>query len=124
MLYKLNQKNIVKEIRKIPFEKEKSIQNIIEKSLDEIFGYRFIKSEIKIGNFRLDTIAYNPETKAFVILEYKNTKNDSLIDQGYSYLNAIINKKAELILLYTRDMMCCQFNLVPMLGEQKHPHSF
>jgi len=67
---------------------------------DEIFGYKFVKSEFKIGNFRMDTIAYNPETRAFVILEYKNTKNDSLIDQGYSYLNAIINKKADLILLY------------------------
>ena len=70
--------------------------------MEEIFGLQFITSEFPISEFRLDTLAYNPETNAFVIIEYKNTKNFSVIDQGYSYLSTLLNNKADFVLKYNQ----------------------
>jgi len=103
MIYKINQKSL-NEVKKIDFKKEKTIQELIEKSLLEIFDFLFIKSELVIGEFRLDTLAYNKDSNSFVILEYKNTRNESIVDQGYSYLNTAIERKAELVLAYQKVM--------------------
>ncbi len=100
-LYKFN-KNSLTPIKKLKFENEKELQNITEDNLEEIFGLKFIDSEFPISEFRLDTLAYNPETNAFVIIEYKNTKNFSVIDQGYSYLSTLLNNKADFVLKYNQ----------------------
>ncbi len=83
-----------------PFALEKEIQELTEQNLQAIFELEFIKSEFQIKRFRLDTVAYNPVTKAFVIIEYKRNTNHSVIDQGYAYLNLMLDNKAEFILLY------------------------
>ena len=101
MIYKISQKSL-SEIKKIDFNKEKNIQELIESSLQEIFGFSLIKSELTIGEFRLDSLAYNRDSNSFVILEYKNTRNESIVDQGYSYLNRAIERKAELVLAYQK----------------------
>ena len=98
-LYKSNN-NSLTPIRKLKFINEKELQNLTEDNLEEIFDLKFIASEFSISEFRLDTLAYNPETNAFVIIEYKNTKNFSVIDQGYSYLSTLLNNKADFVLKY------------------------
>jgi predicted transport protein len=45
-------------------------------------------------------LAYDSNSKAFVIIEYKNKKNMSVIDQGYAYLSLMLNNKADFILEY------------------------
>ena len=100
-LYNFN-KNSLTPIKKVDFKNEKELQTLTEDNLEEIFGLKFVATEFKVSNFRLDTLAYNPETKAFVIIEYKNKKNFSVIDQGYSYLSTLLNHKADFVLKYNQ----------------------
>jgi predicted transport protein len=72
--------------------------------LEKIFGLTFVKSEFSINNFRIDTLAFNNETKSFVIIEYKKVKNYSVIDQGYSYLSLMLNNKADFIIEYNESL--------------------
>lgn len=87
-------------IKEKPFKLEKEIQNIVEKNLQTLLGLDFIKTEFSIGSFRIDSLAFDSETKSFVIIEYKRDKNFSVIDQGYAYLSLMLNNKAEFILEY------------------------
>ncbi len=87
-------------IKKVKFKNEKELQNLTEKNLEELFNLKFIATEFQVDNLRIDTLAFNEETKSFVIIEYKNVKNYSVIDQGYSYLSLLLNNKAEFVLKY------------------------
>lgn len=103
MLFKLNQDNKLTQIKEQPFKLEKEIQNVNEANLKPIFGLDFVKSEFKINNFRIDTLAFDEENKSFVIIEYKRDKNFSVIDQGYAYLSLMLNNKADFILEYNEN---------------------
>ena len=96
-LYKLN-KTKLDEIKSIPFKLEREIQNLVEENLIELFGLKFVKSEFRLKNFRIDTLCFDPQTNSFVIIEYKKSQNYSVIDQGYSYLSLMLNNKSEFIL--------------------------
>jgi len=98
-LFKLQGKKLLK-IRDKPIDLEKDIQKVTEDNLNEIFGLKFIHTEFPIQNFRLDTVAFDDETKSFVIIEYKKEKNISVVDQALAYLSVMLNNKAEFILLY------------------------
>ena len=87
-------------IKSKPFSLEKEIQNLTEKNLETLFNYKFVCSEFTIKNFRIDTLAFDSETNAFVIIEYKKDKNFSVIDQGFTYLSLMLNNKADFILKY------------------------
>ena len=76
------------------------MQALTEKNLEELFDLKFVATEFQVDNLRIDTLAFNEETKSFVIIEYKNIKNYSVIDQGYSYLSLLLNNKAEFVLKY------------------------
>ena len=60
----------------------------------------FVKSELTIQNFRLDTLCFNKMSNSFVIIEYKKGTNYSVIDQGYTYLSTLLNNKSDFILEY------------------------
>ena len=94
--------NKLKFIRKVNFNSEKDIQDLVENNLEELFNLKFIASEFQVKNFRLDTIAFNEETNSFVIIEYKNTNSFSVIDQGYTYLSVLLNNKADFILEFNK----------------------
>lgn len=79
---------------------EKTIQKLTEENLGIAFGLQFVSAEFALQNFRLDTLAFNNETDAFVIIEYKRDRSFSVIDQGYAYLALMLNNKAEFILEY------------------------
>jgi predicted transport protein len=87
-------------IKEKPFKLERELQKLTEDNVKSIFNYDFVKSEFRIGNFRLDTLTYDKETNSFVIIEYKRDKNFSVIDQGYAYLSLMLNNKADFILEY------------------------
>lgn len=95
-IFKLGQR--LDYIKELPFRFEKDIQNLIEKNLKTLLHLEFIRSEFALNNFRLDTLAFDNETKSFVIIEYKKDKNFSVIDQGYAYLSLMLNNKADFIL--------------------------
>lgn len=89
-----------KELKQKDFKNEKELQNFFENNLERILGYRFIDSEFTVGDFRIDSLAFDEETKSFKIIEYKNVKNHSLVDQGYTYLKIMLERKADFVLQY------------------------
>lgn len=95
-----NEKGLVKLIKSIPFKLEKEIQIIIENNISEFFDLEIVKSEFRIKTFRIDTLCFDKINKSFVIIEYKNSKNYSVIDQGYTYLSLLLNNKSDFILEY------------------------
>ncbi len=93
-------KNQLSSLKEIPFKLEKDIQRLFENNLEAITGFRFVKSEFSIKGQRFDTLAYDTEVKAFVIIEYKRDRNSSVVDQGITYLNIMLENKAEFIVEY------------------------
>tara|TARA_R100000306_G_scaffold62191_1_gene67522 strand:+ start:112 stop:1023 length:912 start_codon:yes stop_codon:yes gene_type:complete len=85
-------------IKEKPFRLEKEIQDLTEGNLKTIFGLDKVKSEFALNSFRIDTLAFDIEANAFVIIEYKRNQNFSVIDQGYAYLALMLNNKADFIL--------------------------
>jgi len=90
----------LKKVHRIDFKLEKDIQKITEQNIGIIFGLDFVKSEFQLNDLRMDTLAFDIETRSFVILEYKKSSNFSVIDQGYAYLALLLNNKADFILEY------------------------
>jgi predicted transport protein len=67
-------------------------------------GLVLVKSEFTIKNKRIDTLAYDPQSKAFIIIEYKRNKNVSVVDQGFTYLSLMLENKADFIIEYTETL--------------------
>ena len=83
---------------------EKEVQKLTEENLGTVFGLQSVRSEYALGDFRIDTLAFNKEAMAFVIIEYKRDKSFSVIDQGYAYLSLMLNNKADFILEYNENL--------------------
>ena len=82
------------------FKLEKQMQQLIENNLPAISELELVKSEFRIKNERIDTLAFNKKRKAFVIIEYKRDRNYSVIDQGISYLKLMLENKADCLMKY------------------------
>lgn len=100
-IYNIKDKKL-SQIKKISFKNERELQKLTENNLEKLFNLKFIASEFQVDNLRIDTLAYSEESNSFIIIEYKNTKNYSVIDQGYSYLALLLNNKAEFVLKYNQ----------------------
>jgi len=87
-------------IREDDFKLEKDLQKLCDDNMEALFKLKLVKSQFAIENFRIDTLAFDEETKAFVVIEYKKGENFSVIDQGYTYLSLVLNNKAECVLAY------------------------
>lgn len=95
-------------INERPFKLEKEMQKICEENIEIIFGFDLVRSEFTIHNFRIDTLAFDHQSKSFVIIEYKKDRSFSVVDQGYAYLSLMLNNKADFILEYNEN---CDKNL-------------
>lgn len=93
-------KNQLNSLKEKPFKLEKEIQKLVETNLEQISGYKLIKSEFVIKSSRIDTLAFDEENYSFVIIEYKRDRNYSVVDQGISYLNLMLEYKADFIVEY------------------------
>lgn len=89
-----------RKLKQNDFKNEKELQTYFETNLKTILNYIFIDTEMTVGNFRIDTLAFDEETKSFRIIEYKNVRNHSLVDQGYTYLKLLLERKADFVLKY------------------------
>jgi predicted transport protein len=98
-LYKLAHKQL-ESVKENPFKLERDVQSIVEANLDLLFGLQFVRSEYQLGGLRMDTLAFDKDAQAFVIIEIKRGSNYSVVDQGMSYLGLMLNNKAEFILEY------------------------
>jgi predicted transport protein len=86
--------------RSVDIALERDIQKLTEANLENVFGLRFVRSQFPLRNFLADTLAFDTERSAFVIIEYKRDKSTSVIDQGYTYLGLLLDNKGEAVLDY------------------------
>ena len=80
---------------------EKSLQNLIEKHLENFLGVRFLGSEYSTGKKhggRIDSMGID-ENGCPAIIEYKRATNQNVINQGLFYLDWLMDHKAEFELL-------------------------
>ena len=80
---------------------ERPLQTQIEENLDELLGVRFLASEHSTGKThagRIDTLGID-ENDCPVILEYKRSVGENVINQGLFYLDWLMDHKAEFQLL-------------------------
>lgn len=91
-------------IKEKKIDLERNIQMLTEKNLDIIFDWEFVASEFQIKNFFIDTLAFDPENKAFVIIEYKKDKSFTVVDQGVAYLSQMLDNQDSFILEYNEKL--------------------
>ena len=80
---------------------EKPLQNLFEKNLETLLGVRFLATEYSTGKThagRIDTLGLD-ENDCPVILEYKRSSGENVINQGLFYLDWLLDHQAELKLL-------------------------
>lgn len=82
--------------KKVSLEKE--LQTLIENNLQTFFGVTFLKSGYTITNGRMDSIGID-ENNCPVIIEYKRSVNENVINQGLFYLDWLLDHKANFQLL-------------------------
>lgn len=99
-----NSGGTLKHISDLPFKLEKDIQRLVEENLELLTSLELVKSEFIIKNKRIDTLAYDPQTCGFVIIEYKRDRNISVVDQGFSYLSLMLENRAEFIIEYNESL--------------------
>ncbi|MDQ7746334.1 DUF5655 domain-containing protein [Hydrogenophaga pseudoflava] len=80
---------------------EKPMQNLIEANLDTFLGIRFLASEYSTGKThggRIDSLGLD-ENHCPVIVEYKRSVGENVINQGLYYLDWLMDHQAEFKLL-------------------------
>lgn len=85
---------------------EKSLQKLIEKHLDAFLGVRFLDTEYLTGKThggRIDTLGID-ENGCPVIIEYKRSLNENVINQGLYYLDWLMDHKGEFELLVLKKL--------------------
>jgi predicted transport protein len=100
----INQTGKLKEAKEKPFKLEKDIQKVFEANIFSIMGLELVKSEFTIKNKRIDTLAFDKQNGAFIIIEYKRDKNISVVDQGFTYLSLMLENKADFIVEYNESL--------------------
>jgi hypothetical protein len=95
-------KNNIEEVEQERFKLEKDIQSLIESNVNTLFNLSFVSSELSVGNYRIDTLCYDEENNSFVIIEYKKGNSYSVIDQGYTYLQLLLNNKSDFLLVLSQ----------------------
>lgn len=94
------------EMRGVASDLEKPLQTLIENNLGEFLGVRFLQTEYSTGKThagRIDTLGLD-ENNCPVILEYKRSASENVINQGLFYLDWLMDHKAEFELLVLRNL--------------------
>lgn len=99
-----NHNGNLKEVKEKPFKLEREIQEIFEPNLMDVMGLTLVRSEFSIKNKRIDTLGYDDQAGAFIIIEYKRDKNVSVVDQGFTYLSLMLENKADFIVEYNEQL--------------------
>jgi hypothetical protein len=81
------------ELKEYPFRLERELQRLTEANLAGLFGLEFVCSEFERDGLRIDTLAFDPDARSFVIIEYKKDQSFSVVDQGFAYLSLMLKNK-------------------------------
>ncbi len=85
---------------------ERSLQTLMEQNLDVLLGVRFLASEHSTGakhGGRIDSLGID-EDGSPVIIEYKRSMNENVINQGLYYLDWLLDHRAEFQLLVMKGL--------------------
>ncbi len=99
-LFRLASKRAV-ELRGSASDLEKPLQTLIEKNLETLLRIRFVASEHPTGKShggRIDTLGLD-EDNCPVIIEYKRSTGQNVINQGLFYLNWLLDHQGDFQLL-------------------------
>jgi predicted transport protein len=97
-----DKKGSLNEVEIKPFQKELEIQKLVEENTETIFQLDFITTEFTVGDYRVDSLCFDQENNSFVIIEYKRGNSYSVIDQGYTYLQLLLNNKSDFVLVLSQ----------------------
>lgn len=100
----INSMNSLTEVHENKFKLESEIQILFEQNLNQIMQLTLVRREFSIKSKRIDTLAYDEQANAFIIIEYKRDKNISVIDQGFTYLSLMLENKADFIVEYNEQL--------------------
>lgn len=85
---------------------EKILQTLVESNLETFLGVRFFASEYSTGKThggRIDTLGID-ENNCPVIIEYKRSTNENVINQGLFYLDWLLDHRGEFALLAMKQL--------------------
>jgi len=85
----------VTELRGTAIALEKSLQTLIERNMEAFLGVRFLASEFVTSNGgRMDSLGID-ENGSPVIIEYKRSTNENVINQGLFYLDWLMDHRRD-----------------------------
>lgn len=96
-LFHIDKSNQAKRLSAGQFVLEKGLQSLIEVNMIEIFGISFVAHEFIIGGEvpgRIDTLGLDGDGSP-TIIEYKRSENASVITQGVTYMEWLIDHKGD-----------------------------
>lgn len=95
-LFRLGESQVM-ELPGTAVQVEKSLQTLFEENLEALLGIRFLTSEHSTGAVhggRIDTLGLD-EDNLPVIIEYKRSVNENVINQGLFYLDWLLDHRKE-----------------------------
>lgn len=98
-LYQIKQQR-VSQVKPSSFKNERELQNLFEANLEELLGVRFVASEFTTGDRqrgRIDSLGIDQDGTP-VIVEYKKTGRENVINQGLFYLDWLVDHKGDFAL--------------------------
>jgi len=96
-LFKVNEKGKASKLNMIKYNSERELQNAFQDNLEELLGVKFIATEFATGEVhggRIDTIGIDQENNP-VIIEYKLSQNDNVLNQGLYYMDWLYDHKGD-----------------------------
>jgi predicted transport protein len=99
-LYQIKQ-NSTQQIKPSSFKSERELQRLFEANLEDLLGVRFVASEFTTGDRqrgRIDTLGLD-EDGTPVIIEYKKSSKENIINQGLFYLDWLVDHKGDFTLI-------------------------
>lgn len=93
-------------LERTQFKLERQIQRLLEANLSEVFGIRFLASEFSTGDKhpgRIDSLGLD-ENGTPVIIEYKLSSNQAVINQALYYLDWLIDHRGDFELLVQKKL--------------------
>lgn len=104
-IFKINNQKL-EPIEERRIDLERDIQKLTEENLETVFGLKFVSGSlnqefcvhVSEQDFYIDTVAFDESTDSVVLIEYKKDRSFSVIDQGFAYLSAMLNNKADFVL--------------------------
>jgi RecB family endonuclease NucS len=94
------QSDRVSQIKPASFAKERELQRLFEANLVALLGVQFVATEFSTGDRqrgRIDTLGLDQDGSP-IIIEYKKSGNENIINQGLFYLDWLMDHKRDFTL--------------------------